>query len=312
MHEFLDRHNGRVQVVSLGAGSDTRLLRFVGQEGEKGEKWARRVVWHEIDFAEATRAKIEVLMRTPWVWEVLRRAVRVSRGAKGGGRGGEAEDGGTTPTQLTADADMDAADKGDDGIHISPFHDTLTSAIYNLHALDLRTLAASNPPAVPNLDPDLPTLLLSECCLTYLPSTTTTTLLTHFASHLIPAPIPLSIIMYEPLLPHDAFGRTMSANLASRGISMPGLEACPTLERHAERLRGIGFEGTKGVTVGQWWDKRVDGVEKEKLRGVEGLDEEEEWVLLAAHYGFVWGWRGAASDGSGGGGREEMKDKVVR
>ena len=97
---------------------------------------------------------------------------------------------------------------------------------------------------------------------------------------------------------------------------MPGVDAFPDLEAHGRRLReawgtgenseefvanedseraeagggnvGIGFEGW---TIKDVWDSMVSGEEKERLRKCEMVDEEEEWVLLAGHYGVVRGWR---------------------
>jgi len=122
--------------------------------------------------------------------------------------------------------------------------------------------------------------------------------------------------MYEPLHPHDVFGQTMRANLASRGISMPGVDAFPDLGTHERRLRGVlglgkreGRDGTgenmgrddigggetggrfEGWTIKEVWDSMISGEEKERLRRCEIVDEEEEWVLLAGHYGIVRGWR---------------------
>jgi len=158
--------------------------------------------------------------------------------------------------------------------------------------------------------------MLSECCLTYLPATTSTALLTHFATTLMPRPTPLEVVMYEPLHPHDVFGKTMRANLASRGISMPGVDAFPDLDAHGRRLSEVlgkgesgqgntaredGEQGetgrgkesveSEGWTIKDVWDSMVNVEEKERLRRCEMVDEEEEWVLLAGHYGVIRGWR---------------------
>lgn len=288
---FLAAHADKpVQIVSLGAGSDTRFFRLVRRRPELAE----RLVYHELDFAATTVKKIAAIERTPAALALL----------EGMGR---------QPGAAEAPSVCLAEDKT-----------TLASASYHVHAVDLRGLASALPdasstattpppgnahtapphtPSLPSLSSDTPTLLLAECCLTYLDPPTSTSLLTHFTQTLIPAPTPLAIILYEPLYPHDAFGRTMRANLASRGIALPGLEAVPTLTAHAERLRGVGFvDEARGCEVGRVWAEWVGPEEKERLRRVEGLDEEEEWVLLAGHYGVVWGARGMVlGNGSGAG-----------
>lgn len=304
--EFFKRYEGAVQVVSLGAGSDTRFFRLVQRDG--WEDMAKRIRWHEIDFATATKGKVEVLERNPSIMEVLSRAAIVAQktGAiEGDGSVSEHGSGDRTPAQTQDNLEDGSASKvstdspDQDPVIISSDQTTIHCQPYHLHAIDLRDLASSNPPSLVGLDTSIPTLLLSECCLTYLPTDITTALLTHFLRTLVPVPTPLHMVLYEPLQPDDAFGRTMISNLASRGISMPGLEACPTIDAHVDRLRGVGFEAAQGQTVGKWWSTKVSWEEKQRLRAMEGLDEEEEWVLLAAHYGFIWSWR----HGDGGGGK---------
>jgi len=83
---------------------------------------------------------------------------------------------------------------------------------------------------------------------------------------------------------------------------MPSLLELETLEAHGLRLMAcleatnVEDAGWKGLEVRQVWKEWISEEEKERLRLLEGLDEEEEWELLAGHYGIVWAWRGM--DGS--------------
>jgi [phosphatase 2A protein]-leucine-carboxy methyltransferase len=163
---------------------------------------------------------------------------------------------------------------------------------YHLHALDLRDLTAKSPPSIPNLNPDLPTLLLSECCLCYLPPEMATSVLHYFTLNLSG---PLALILYEPIRPFDAFGRTMVTNLASRGIHLQTLKRYGSLEAQRLRLRQAGFADAQGVRdVGQLYQSEdwVEGGERERVEKLEWLDEVEEWDLLARHYCVAWGWKG--------------------
>lgn len=257
VHSFLASHSiGPVQVISLGAGTDTRFLRLI----EHTPQLAARLSYHELDFPQTMARKIAAIRRNPSIMTLLE-------------------------TTLQSDA----------RITISPGGNTLFSPSYSIHAIDLRTLAPDSTSSsvatlIGALQP-IPTLLLSEMCFSYLSAAASSSVLSFFAACL-PTPVPLSVLLYEPLRPDDAFGRTMSRNLAARGIVLHGLSELPTLESHRARLVQMGFEEARGLEVGQWWGTRVAEEEKERLRALEGLDEEEEWVLLAAHYGFVWGWRG--------------------
>ena len=90
---------------------------------------------------------------------------------------------------------------------------------------------------------------------------------------------------------------------------MPGLIAFPSLQSQMDRVReGCGCEEVKGWGIGQWWSERVSEGEKERLRGVEWGDEEEEWVVMGGQWGVVWGRRG--EDGEGDGERESEEGEI--
>jgi [phosphatase 2A protein]-leucine-carboxy methyltransferase len=99
----------------------------------------------------------------------------------------------------------------------------------------------------------------------------------------------IGTVIYEPIRPNDAFGKVMTSNLAARQISMPTLQQYPEPEDQQERLRTAGFSTVRAMTIEDIWDQWVGTEEKERLDRLEGLDEVEEWKLLAAHYIVAWG-----------------------
>jgi [phosphatase 2A protein]-leucine-carboxy methyltransferase len=236
------------QIISLGAGSDTRFFRLCA-----GTNYP--VTYHELDFPENVNPKRTALRSSP---SLSRLILPVENGPS-----------------------------------------------YHLHALDLRSLTLTSPPIISSLSPTTATLLLSECCLCYLPPETTSSILSYFTMN-ITSPTALGIILYEPIRPDDAFGRTMVANLASRGIHMQTLREFGTLGKQRERLRNAGFGGGQGArdvlgifeggSGGKAW---IDGEERRRVEGLEWLDEVEEWRLLAGHYCVAWGWRGEEEEGKG-------------
>jgi [phosphatase 2A protein]-leucine-carboxy methyltransferase len=147
---------------------------------------------------------------------------------------------------------------------------------------------------------DVPTLLISECCLCYLEDSEANAVIEWFANK-IPS---LAIIIYEPIRPDDPFGKMMISNLAARRIRMPTLETYKSPDDQVRRLREVGFENVKQMTIEEVWDSWIPAEEKERVDGLEGLDEIEEWKLLADHYIVVWAWRGLGfgSLEAGGGG----------
>ncbi|KAL2799807.1 S-adenosyl-L-methionine-dependent methyltransferase [Aspergillus keveii] len=248
------------QIISLGAGSDTRVFRLLQSD------LTPNLVYHEIDFAVNNTAKIKAIRGTPILQRVL----------------GHRED-----------------------VTISDAGDALHSPIYHIHPIDLRTLAhqsessANDEPVIrlqETVDTTLPTLILSECCLVYLSPDEAAGVVRYFTKTLFPpsgdTSETLGLVLYEPIRPDDAFGRTMVANLATRGIQLQTLHEYASLEAQRRRLRQQGFDaGQAAADVDFLWERWVNEDEKERVAGLEMLDEMEEWKLLAQHYCVAWGWR---------------------
>ncbi|KAH7390664.1 S-adenosyl-L-methionine-dependent methyltransferase [Pyrenochaeta sp. MPI-SDFR-AT-0127] len=239
------------QIVSLGAGTDTRFFRLLDLYPET------RLIYHEIDFPTNTVAKIAAIQRQPLLYSKLPHL----------------------PTTLTS------------------YH----SEVYNIHALDLRSMATSSEdtplPQIPNLDPNLPTLILSEMCLVYLQPAVVQSIASSLLTHYLQPTTPASLVLYEPILPQDAFGRTMISNLQTRNIHLPTLTAYPELGDQRARLRIYGFmEGAKAADTYSIWRNWIDAEEKERVAGLEFLDELEELDLLLRHYCVAWGWRDGESN----------------
>ncbi|EAW22466.1 protein C-terminal leucine carboxyl O-methyltransferase ppm1 [Aspergillus fischeri NRRL 181] len=267
------------QIISLGAGSDTRVFRLLSSRSSSSSP---DLIYHEIDFSANTAAKIKFIRAAP----LLQRTLGI----------GSAQN-----------------------VAIPDSGDALHSPTYHLHPVDLRTLAASastttsRSPSSPNptekdqppcplqgVDPTLPTLLISECCLVYLSPREATDVVEYFAKTLFPASVPLGLIIYEPIRPDDAFGRTMVANLATRGIQLQTLHEYASLEAQRRRLREHGLDsGQAAADIDFIWERWVSETEKERVAGLEMLDEVEEWQLLARHYCVAWGWRSGAGEDTG-------------
>ncbi|OAG36508.1 hypothetical protein AYO21_09315 [Fonsecaea monophora] len=246
---------GRKQIISLGAGSDTRYFRL-RQKRRKGD-----VVYHELDFEANTRRKITQL-----------RSPSFEAAAK----------------QL-AEVDTRGAD-----VQVSHDAAALVSSDYLVHPQDLRYLPQKEG-LLTGMDITLPTLIISECCLVYLPPEGADAVLNYF-SKLFPETTPLAIAIYEPIRPHDPFGKTMVSNLMGRGIQLQTLEKYAGLEEQRRRLRTFGYgEGSGGgaqaADIDFIWQRWITLEEKERVEGLEWMDEVEEFVLLAKHYCICWGWK---------------------
>jgi [phosphatase 2A protein]-leucine-carboxy methyltransferase len=254
---------GRKQIISLGAGSDTRYFRL------KQKRRKLDLVYHELDFEANNRRKIAHM------------------------RG----DAFASAAKEHAGVDMRAEDamSSQDG-------SALVTIDYLVHSQDLRQLPRRDVP-LPGIDTTLPTLIISECCLVYLPPDDADAVLRYF-SNLFPETVPLAIVIYEPIRPHDPFGKTMISNLASRGLQLQTLEKYHDLKEQIGRLRTYGFGGesqrssggAEAADIDFIWQKWISSEEKERVEGLEWMDEVEEFVLLAKHYCISWGWRGFAAE----------------
>ncbi|KAF2196069.1 leucine carboxyl methyltransferase 1 [Delitschia confertaspora ATCC 74209] len=260
------------QIVSLGAGTDTRYFRLRDYYPDA------KLIYHEIDFPTNTASKLNSINRhAPLHAKLIPNAPP------------------TNPLSLP------------------PGATSYYSPTYNLHALDLRNLTcatfSSSATNLPNLDPNVPTILLSEMCLCYLEPTTASLIIGTLLSTYFSPATPVALIMYEPILPNDPFGRTMISNLASRNIRLPTLTTYLTLEHQRLRLDSEGFvDGCRAADVNFIWKKWVPEEEKERVAALEMLDELEELELLLKHYCVTWGWR----NGSGEGTQESAANKVFK
>lgn len=289
-----DGRSGRKQIISLGAGTDTRPFRLFSQPGTRG------LIYHEVDFPATSARKRRIVQSVP----ALRSIIPLT---------------GDQP----APADAGAANASSSDWAKT---DLPNDCAYFIHGLDLRDLATPSPPPPPTaaaaaagdgdrdgstaapqppppaaaatllhgIEPDVPTLLISECCLCYLEPAQARAVVGHFAARVAN----LSLVLYEPIRPEDPFGRQMVANLAARRIRMPTLAAYPDVADQRARLTKSGFaDGVRALTVRDIWAGWVAADEKERVDQLEGLDEVEEWELLAGHYVIAWAWRGQGFEG---------------
>ncbi|KAI0423774.1 leucine carboxyl methyltransferase [Xylaria sp. FL1042] len=246
---FLSATDGQErQIVSLGAGTDTRAFRFF-----KGGSLPK-LIYHEVDFPTVAERKYHLVRATPALRAIIQKADVVEQ------------------THTWRDEELPRASQ------------------YWCHGFDLRDLAKpdSKPVALPGFRTDLPTLLISECCLCYLEVTEASKVIQYFTDRISR----LSFIIYEPIHPNDPFGKQMVSNLAARRIRMPTLEEYTTTDKQETRLRDAGFNSCHSLTIVRIWEDWISMEEKERVDSLEGLDEVEEWTLLADHYSVSWGWRG--------------------
>lgn len=254
------------QIISLGAGTDTRYFRLRSQNKHQN------LIYHEFDFPSVCETKRQTVGSNQLFASGEGEALFPPRGV---------------PT-LSGQEPEWGFERTTDGT---------SETVYCCHPLDLRQLPYGNlPREFQGLRRDVPTLIISECCLCYLDVDTSRDVVKWFIERM-PS---LGIVLYEPIGINDPFGEMMVANLAARDIRMPSLSSFRTLQDQKSRLSDLGFEGLlaeagqEAETIEDIWASWVSSAEKQRVDDLEGLDEVEEWQMLARHYAVVWGWKGVA------------------
>lgn len=237
------------QIISLGAGSDTRFFRL------KDAGLLEECVYHELDFPENTKKKVAMIHQSSKMRSLL--------GAE------------------------------DDVAFLS---DEAHAPRYHLHAIDLRQLDPNDvkysaEPRLREIRADTATLIISECCLTYLRSDTADAVITYITTNVLVESTPKGLLLYEPINPFDAFGKVMVSNLASRGIVLQTLQQYGSLEAQISRLKKYGFGSGQGaMDLAYLQENWINEVEKERISRLEMLDEIEELDMLMKHYCITWAW----------------------
>ncbi|KIJ31259.1 hypothetical protein M422DRAFT_36283 [Sphaerobolus stellatus SS14] len=242
----------KVQIVSLGAGSDTRFWRLA--TGLLGGDLSRSIARYlELDFAENTSTKIRAIQVNKELNSVL----------------GEAQISGAS----------------------------LVSDVYAIRDMDLRNsrhvlqdiLIKSDEQPLGLLDTSLPTLVLCECVLCYMTQEQSDSLLKWF-SDTFDQP---AVIIYEMYGLNDSFGRVMKDNLRSRNVTLPGVDAYPTLDDQTRRYTNNGFPSAHALSLKTIRSQYIDPKELNRISRIEMLDELEELELVLHHYFVSWAFKNA-------------------
>ncbi|WWC89846.1 uncharacterized protein L201_004774 [Kwoniella dendrophila CBS 6074] len=268
------------QVVSLGAGSDTRFWRLMSRENPPNiSKYV------EIDFPHITSVKAQRISRSKKLNSLFNKPSALNHKTTSGlpsspppyrvSQGGTRID---SDLYTLLPLDLRSANSTSS---TSTTTSTTISEIFNQHLLPL-------------LNPELPTLFLAECLFPYMLPEQSENIIQWFGENFSQC----IGIVYEMSGLNDGFGKVMKRNLASRNLSIPGSEPFPTPESQAERFLNPNL-GPKGIFdksgVKTLWEIReqvIDINELQRISKLEILDEIEELKLVLEHYVIAWGVKG--------------------
>uniref|UniRef100_H3D5V0 Leucine carboxyl methyltransferase 1 n=1 Tax=Tetraodon nigroviridis TaxID=99883 RepID=H3D5V0_TETNG len=134
-----------------------------------------------------------------------------------------------------------------------------------------------------HLNPDLPTVLLSECVLVYMTPSQSSNLVRWAAETFHTA----MFINYEQVNMSDRFGQVMIENLQRRQCSLAGAELCHSLETQKERFVKTGWEHADALDMMTVYSM-LPQEDVARMECLEFLDEKELLQQLLQHYSISW------------------------
>ncbi|KAI9907546.1 hypothetical protein PsorP6_016223 [Peronosclerospora sorghi] len=178
---------------------------------------------------------------------------------------------------------------------------------YHLLPCDLRDLETTRVKLeVAGIERTVPTLFVSECVLIYMEAKYSTQLIAWAASYFAD----VNFALYEQILPDDAFGKVMMANIKARGCDLLSIYDFPTVEAQIARFKAHSYETAQCWDMNKIYYHYLDPAERAKYASrkrsmlcawtnaclfvsydrrekLEIFDEVEEFHLLQAHYCVV-------------------------
>uniref|UniRef100_A0A671RG48 Leucine carboxyl methyltransferase 1 n=1 Tax=Sinocyclocheilus anshuiensis TaxID=1608454 RepID=A0A671RG48_9TELE len=172
---------------------------------------------------------------------------------------------------------------------------SLDSDRYCIIGADLRDLPALEEKLKKfQINPELPTLFLSECVLVYMTAEQSSKLVNWVADTF---PVAM-FINYEQVNMNDRFGQIMIENLQRRQCNLAGVDVCQSLDSQKERFLSAGWESVNALDMMTVYSvlPREDVARIERL---EFLDERELLQQLLQHYCICWAVKDKLSLGEG-------------
>jgi hypothetical protein len=127
-----------------------------------------------------------------------------------------------------------------------------------------------------------PTLFVLECVVMYLPDDTSHSLLKSLCQQCANA----SILLYDPILGQDPFGKVMEDHLRRARVvaSDSSMVKVRTLQQQLERLIACGFTRAVGCDMWSAYQSLLSDEQRMRANRCEFLDEHEEWIMIMQHY----------------------------
>lgn len=169
-----------------------------------------------------------------------------------------------------------------DSLHLDAH--SLDSDRYCIISADLRDLPTLEDKLRKfHINPELPTLFLSECVLVYMTSEQSSNLV-RWISDTFPTAM---FINYEQVNMDDRFGHIMIENLQRRQCNLAGVDVCQSLDSQKERFLSSGWESVNALDMMMVYSM-LPQEDVARIEQLEFLDEKELLYQLLQHYCICW------------------------
>jgi len=162
---------------------------------------------------------------------------------------------------------------------------------YKLFACDLSdTVTLTKCLNKHNFDFNLPTIVLSECVITYMREQDSTKIIQYLSENLSNS----AFFVYEQIVPDDGFGAFMVKHFDKIGSPIHGILRYGTAAEQIDRYIAAGWSECKLFTLSEVY-YNLSEEERSRLQALEMFDEFEEFMLKANHYFVLVATKGSCN-----------------
>ncbi|XP_077392578.1 tRNA wybutosine-synthesizing protein 4 isoform X1 [Festucalex cinctus] len=130
------------------------------------------------------------------------------------------------------------------------------------------------------LDPNAPTLILSEVVLTYMETQQSDDIIS-WAARLLHQSL---FVMYEQFHPQDPFGHIMQEHFLKLNSTLHALRQYPDTHAQRQRFLDKGWEQCACLDMNEFFLRLIPDDERCRVECLEPFDEYEEWHQKCSHY----------------------------
>ena len=287
-HPDLDTVDGyRGQILSLGAGFDSSYFvynRDHGHQSPNNNNDSKYCSNHSRNVCDIAAEEAAIARQCLWVEvdfpSLLRRKKALIEGAPSLMNGFQHHAGGEE-VALKTDINSSEEKTENQGSHNADDTSTCIFSADNFRMIgcDLRDIAVLLRALTSSgFCLSRPTLVLSECVLTYVAPEHVERLIQWASSALLKC----LYVTYEQVRPRDAFGYTMQNALRRKNAPLMNIDSFPSVESQLQRYAA--FTHRSALPLNQYYYDVLDEVTRNRIAAMEMFDEYEEWHEKLGHY----------------------------